>query len=164
MAKAGSFVKIDGIDGESTDDKHAKWVELKDWGWGLTQTYTGSHSQRGGLTAAQASFHDVTFIKVVDSASAKLMLACANGSHIPKVTIDCVKATGTGGAQSYFKVDLSDCLISTYNASGGASDVATDTFAVNFAKIEVVYSQLDNKGGATGSVKAKYDLSVNKGE
>lgn len=163
MAKAGAFLKLEGIDGESTDDKHIKWMEIESTSFGLNQSFTGSHSARGGLTAAQASFQDVQFSKAIDLASAKLLLACASGQHIAKATLDFVKATGTGGAQSYLKVDLSDVLVSNYHTSGSSSDIARDSFSLNFAKIEVVYSQLDMKGGAAGSNKAMYDLATNKG-
>ena len=32
------FLKIDGIEGESKDSKHAKEIDLLSWSWGASQT------------------------------------------------------------------------------------------------------------------------------
>ena len=45
------FLKIDGIEGESTDKKHAKEIDVDAWTWGESQT--GS-SERPEAAAARA--------------------------------------------------------------------------------------------------------------
>ena len=37
-----TFVKIEGIAGESTDDKHKDWIELLSFSHGMSQPVSGS--------------------------------------------------------------------------------------------------------------------------
>ncbi len=56
-----AFLKIDGIPGESTDDKHKDWIEILSFSHGLSQAATGSRSSGGAATAErcqpQGFFH-----------------------------------------------------------------------------------------------------------
>lgn len=42
------FMKIDGVDGESTDDAHKKWIELLSYSHGVSQPTSGA-SGTGGV-------------------------------------------------------------------------------------------------------------------
>jgi len=44
------FLKIDDIKGESVDDVHADEIDLKTWGWGMSQT----GSTHSGLVRVRA--------------------------------------------------------------------------------------------------------------
>jgi type VI secretion system secreted protein Hcp len=41
------FLKVDGIEGESQDEKHAKEIDVLSWSWGMSQSGT-SHMGGGG--------------------------------------------------------------------------------------------------------------------
>ena len=43
-----AFIKIDGIPGESTDDKHKDWMEISTFSWGASQPASGTASYAGG--------------------------------------------------------------------------------------------------------------------
>ena len=45
------FIKIDGIPGESSDEKYADWIEILSFGTGVRQTVSGTKSSAGGATA-----------------------------------------------------------------------------------------------------------------
>ena len=46
------FIKIDGIKGESADDKHKEEVDVLSWSWGMSQS--GSAHMGGGAGAGKA--------------------------------------------------------------------------------------------------------------
>jgi type VI secretion system secreted protein Hcp len=75
-----SFLKLDGIEGASTDSKHAKEIDVDAWSSGESQP--ASAHAGGGATAGKVSFRDLSFVKRIDKASPTLMLACATGKHI----------------------------------------------------------------------------------
>ena len=52
MATVDYFLKIDGIEGESRDDKHKDEIEIESFSWGETQT--GSFAVGGGGGAAKS--------------------------------------------------------------------------------------------------------------
>ena len=76
------FLKIEGIEGESHDDKHKNEIDLQSWSWGETQT--GTHSAGGGGGAGKVDMQDFHFVMAHNKASPKLMLACASGEHDPQ--------------------------------------------------------------------------------
>ena len=160
MAVVDYFLKIEGVDGESHDDKHKGEIDLESWSWG--ETNAGSHAGGGGGGAGKVSMHDFNFTMKMNKASPKLMLACANGEHFPKATLTCRKAGKE--QQEYFKVVMSDLLVSSYQTGGSAhADVVPiDQISLNFAKIEFEYKEQDNKGNLGAAIKTGYDLKANK--
>ena len=78
MAAVDYFLKIDGIDGESVDSKHAGAIEPLSFSWGLSQA--GSFATGGGAGAGKVQFQDFHFTSNTSKASPKLMLACASGA------------------------------------------------------------------------------------
>src|SRR5690242_4331556 len=82
MANVDFFLKNDGIDGESTDDKHKGTIDVDAWSWAEAQS---AHSQAGtGLGSGKAKMEPFQFTAKVGKHSPKLALACANGEHIKK--------------------------------------------------------------------------------
>lgn len=51
-----AFIEIDGIEGESTDDKHAGWIEMNNFSTGLQQKSSTTASSVGGASAERADF------------------------------------------------------------------------------------------------------------
>lgn len=155
------FVKIDGIEGESTDDKHQGWIEIQSFGTGHTQTVSRTASSVGGASAERADFHEFQFEKLLDKATPKLALACADGTHINKITVELCRA-GTDKVK-YMEFTLSDCIISEYLVSGDGEDAfPLERIGINYGKIQWAYTQQKRTGGgAAGQVAAGWDLEKN---
>src|SRR5438309_7879006 len=90
MATVDYFLKIDGVDGESTDDTHKKEIELESFSFGATNA--GSFSSGGGGGTGKVAMNDFHFVKKVDKASAKLFTACCTGEHFKDATLVCRRA------------------------------------------------------------------------
>jgi type VI secretion system secreted protein Hcp len=157
------FLKIGTIPGESTDDKHAEWMEIHSFNMGVSQHSQGSRSDGGGASGGRADFQNFVITKNVDKASPKLMLSCAKGEHIAAVTIELCRATGD--KTKFLEHKLTDVLISNVSLSGAHHDnLPAESVAFNFGKIETTYFATDhNTGKAKGQVAASWDLTKNKG-
>ena len=154
MAAVDYYLKIDGIEGESTSRKGE--IDLESWSWGETQS--GTHTGGGGGGAGKVQMQDFHFVMKMNKASPKLMLACAGGDHIKEGTLLCQKA---GGKQEpYLKIKFSDLLISSYQTGGSAHGdvVPTDQISFNFSKIEIEYKEQKADGTLGGAIPAGYDL------
>lgn len=160
MAAADYYLKIDGIEGESTDDKQKGTIDIESFSMGVTNA--GSHDARGGGGAGKASFQDMHFVSKISKASPKLMEACATGQHIKNAILISRKAGGT--QEEYLTYKLSDVMVSSYQAGGSANSdvVPTDQFSINFAKIEITYKEQKAEGALGGTVKSGYDIKANK--
>jgi type VI secretion system secreted protein Hcp len=160
MAAVDYFLKLEGIEGESQDQKHKGEIDLLTWSWGETQS--GTHASGGGGGAGKVSMQDFHFVMGVNKSSPKLLLACATGEHIKSALLTCRKAGKE--QQEYLKIKMSDCLISSYQTGGSGGDnvIPSDQISLNFAKIEYEYKEQKADGSLGGSVKAIYDLKANK--
>jgi type VI secretion system secreted protein Hcp len=159
MAAVDYFLKIDGIEGESTDAKHKGEIDVESWGWGATQSGTMQYGGGGG--AGKVAMQDFHFVMRHSKASPKLMLACASGEHIKKATLTCRKAGKD--QQEFLKIDFSDLLVSSFQTGGSANGIIpTDQVTLNFAKIEHEYKEQEATGGLKGPIKAGWDVKANK--
>ena len=162
MAAVDYFLKIDGIEGESTDSKHPKEIELESWSGGATNSGQSQTSGRSGGGTGRVTFQDFHFVKHTDKSSAKLMLACATGEHIPKAVLTCRKAGTTG--QVFMTVTMEHLLVSSFQTGGsGHSDIVpTDQISMNFTKIKIEYKEQKADGSLGGATKAGYDIKSQK--
>jgi type VI secretion system secreted protein Hcp len=160
MANVDYFLKVDGVDGESTDDKHKGEIELASWSVGGANS--GSFSSGGGGGTGKVAMQDFNFVKKTDKASAKLLTACCTGEHIKTVTLVCRKAGGD--QQEFLTVIMSPVLVSSYQTSGAAgSDVIPmEQVSFNFGKIEYKYKEQKPDGSLGGEVVGGWDVTTNK--
>ena len=158
-----AFLKIDGIEGESSDKTHKGEIEIESFSWGAANTGTGSVG--GGAGAGKVSFQDFHFTMPISKASPALMQACATGKHFPTATLTCRKA---GGSQvEFLKIKLADILVSSYS-NGGSNGVdikqdelpVVDQLSLNFVKIDFLYT-VDH---TAETAQAAFDLRENKGD
>jgi type VI secretion system secreted protein Hcp len=159
MASVDFFLELPDVEGESTDKKHGKKIELDSFSVSCAQSGTQSHGSGGG--AGKVRFQDLHITKKVDKASPKLLLACASGKHFPKATLYCRKA---GGEQEEFLIwHFKDVIVSSYQTGGhGHSEVLpVDQFSLNFGQIVMEYKTQDEKGKTGPGAKAGWDLKQN---
>lgn len=154
------LLEIEGIKGESQDHKHKGTIDVSSFSWGASQP-GGFHSGGGG-GAGKVSYSDISFTKGADKASPVLMEFCATGDHLKKAVLYVRKAGKE--AQEYYQVTLQDILISSFSNGGhsGGDSSVSETFSLNFAKIQFEYKEQDATGKLLGSSKGGYDLKAGK--
>lgn len=160
MAKVDYFLKVAGVDGESTDDKHKGEIELESWSFGGVNS--GSFSSGGGGGSGKVVLQDFHFVKKTDKASAKLLVACCTGEHIKTATLVCRKAGGD--QQEFLTIILSPILVSSYQSAGssGTDIIPMEQISLNFGKIEYKYKEQKPDGSLGGEVIGGWDVTTNK--
>ena len=160
--KPSMFLKIDGIDGESEDDDHEKWIDILSWSYGMSQA-ASSHIG-GGSSNAQASVQDVSVVKFVDKGTPAIMHCCLSGKHISKAELHCTKAGGDNKALEYIIIKMDDVIISSVSTGGsGGEDRLTENVSLNFAKFEYQFTVQTKEGGAGAKPKVTWDIRKGKG-
>jgi type VI secretion system secreted protein Hcp len=157
FAAVDYFLKIDGVDGESKDDKHKGEIDIESWSWGATQT--GSMAAGGGGGAGKVSMQDFSFTKSIDKSSPKLFEALATGKHLKEV-----KLTLRGSsAVEYLTITLTDVMVTSYSTGGSSSDDRPmESLSLNFAQIKMSYVEQDASGRAGAATEFGWDLKQNK--
>ena len=160
MAEVDYFLKIDGIQGESTSQKHKGEMDILAWNWSekLLDGHTGGSGAGAGKVQV-GPFHAVAHSSI---ASPKLFLACASGQHIQKAVLTVARQV-KGKAQDYLVWTLSDVLVISFQTGAEDQDaLPTDAFDLDFGKIEVEYKPIKADGSLGASVKAGWDVKTNK--
>jgi type VI secretion system secreted protein Hcp len=158
-----AFLKIEGIEGESTDDKFKNQIEILSYSHGLSQPTTASKSSVGGGTSGRCNHSDFSVVKELDKASPILAQKCCEGAHIPEVTLTLCRA---GGDKLPFMVYKMTSVVISNLSPGGKSDaesIPMEQVSFNYGKIEWTYTQQkrkDGKGG--GNTQGSWNLESNK--
>ena len=160
MANVDYFLKIEGVDGESTDDKHKGEIQLESYSFGATNS--GSFSSGGGGGSGKVALQDFHFVKKTDKASAKLFASCATGEHLKKATLVCRKAGKD--QQEFLTVVLSPVLVSSFQSGGahGSDVIPTEQISLAYGKIEFKYKEQKPDGSLGGEVIGGWDVTTNK--
>ena len=157
-----AYIKFDGVDGECLDKDHKGWSDLATFGQGLHQPgggATGATRRRGDVI-----LDDITCSKELDKASPKIAESICKGKVYPKVEIDVTASYTDAGRVTYYRYELTNVLVTSYNISGSgqAEDVPMEDFSLNFEEIKVTYTENDNAGKSKGNVE--YSWKVEEGE
>jgi type VI secretion system secreted protein Hcp len=154
------FLKIDGVEGESTDEGHKGEIEVLSWSWGVSNS--GARAIGSGAGAGKANFQDISITKFLDKASPQLFLATASGKHYPTATLMAAADADRDGKQDYYVIKLTDVIVSSFQQSGASGgDKPTESISLNFAKIEIEYMPQKPDGSLDAPVKAGWDLAKN---
>jgi type VI secretion system Hcp family effector len=98
---------------------------------------------------------------LLDKSSPKLAESVCNGKVFPKVEIHLKTATTDSSRETFYKYELKNVMVISYNVAGGSQDKPVESFALNFEEIKVTYTEMDSKGSKKGDVQ--YGWKVEEG-
>jgi type VI secretion system secreted protein Hcp len=150
------FLKIEGIEGDSTDAQHTNWINAVSFNIGVRNSVVAAG---GGGGAGKVQATDMRVFKFIDKASPQLFVAAARGDHIRSATLE-VRKSGPNPF-TFYKIVLNDVFISSVNDN--ASETAKngnllEAITLNWAKITWTIFTQDAAGQPTGSITHFFDL------
>ncbi|MCA9137529.1 MAG: type VI secretion system tube protein Hcp [Planctomycetales bacterium] len=153
------FLDIKGeIKGESQDKAHKDEIDVLAWSWGMSQS--GSFHVGGGGGAGKANFQDISVTKWIDSASAILMLYCANGDHFDSAKLTVRKAGKK--PMEYLLIEMKNVLVTSVSTGGsGGEDRLTENVSLNFREVKVSYKQQKLDGSAEAPKEFAWNIAEN---
>lgn len=124
------FVKIDGIEGESNDRSHGKWIEVIGFNHGAMQNIGAG---RATDVAGRGQFVPFIFTHLLDKATPKIQQFCMSGQKIAKVEFQVCRAIG-GAQVPVYEVKLENVKIAraeikTVAVEGTKTGSLLDTFS-----------------------------------
>ncbi len=156
------FLKLDGIDGESTDAKHKNEIEILSYHWGVSQqgSPTGAASSRA---AGRAAFDELRLAAHMQKSSPKLFLACASGKQI-KTGVLTVRKPGPKKFE-FLKLSFEGLIVSSFEQGAHEDEVGgvpLEEIGLRFGKIRIDYTQHSATGAAGGVTEAEWDLKTGR--
>jgi type VI secretion system secreted protein Hcp len=155
------YLQLDGIKGDSKDDKHKDWIAIQAFSHGITQAYGGASVAHGGHAGGRADFSDIVVTKRLDLSSPLLHLYCVEGKNIPKCVFELCRAAGD--KKIFMRVTLEDAIVSSIQSTGSITSddvVPTETINLRFKTIQWEYTPIDEKNQAGAAVKSGWDLAA----
>lgn len=158
-----TFLQIDSVQGESTDEKHKGWIELFSFSHGVAQSGAGAVSSAGARTAGKCDHQDFHITKRIDKSTPIMMKHLCNGKHFNQAVIEICK--NTGQKNCFMKYTFSHVLISSLNIGGGqGQESPSESVSFSYGKIKWEYFPIDpTTGQRGGAVPTEWDTLANKG-
>jgi len=155
---AGSlWLKIDGCEGEATDDGHQKEIDIQSYSFGVTHPVS---FRGGGLGGGEATVQDVSVSKMVDKSTPVLWKFCMNHKVLPEVLI--TQRKRGENPIDFIKIKLKNAVISSVSHGGHADSAGGETVTFAFEAWEKEYTPQDSAGKPQGAVTMKWDIKANK--
>lgn len=169
------FLKLDGIEGESTTKGHDKEIEVLSYDQSVAAALY-REGGGGGIGAGKATFSAVRIRKLLDSASIPIALACASGLHLASARISFRRPSPP---LDFYVVTLEDVIV-THAGQCASTDVQAplkfetlgksptgpaallEEVTLNFAAIRWEYRQMAPKGNALAPIAGGWDLNGNR--
>jgi type VI secretion system secreted protein Hcp len=136
-----TFLKIEGIKGESTVRDHKGEIDVVGFSFGASHPSTAASGGGGG--AGKVSISSFTITKKLDKSSPLLFKACATGEHIKKAQITLRKAGK--GQQDYLEFKFSDVVISSLQQGTSPKGTPQEQLTLNFKKAEESFLGTNHK-------------------
>lgn len=134
------FLHLGDIKGESTDSTHKDWIEVLSYSHGAAAPAASEAQQ-----SRSSGPGEIVITKPIDISSPKLYELCSSGKHIPKVTLDVMRARG----EKPESAEMSEVVISKISpgvsahdkTAGGKSEFPTESVSLNYGTIKWTYTQ-----------------------
>ncbi len=155
-----TFLKIEGVDGESTRDKFEKWIELYSFSWGASNPVTLGPGS-GGAGGGRVTVSSFNVMKKTDVASAVLFQYCCTGKHFPKAKVVLNKAGGDEKKPlDYITYEFEEVFVESIQWSGstGGDDSPTESVSFAFGKVNINYTPQTATGAPGTPVRGSWDV------
>jgi type VI secretion system secreted protein Hcp len=157
---AEMFLRLDGVKGESLDQKHHDEIEIKKWDWTTTCVVKWDLNQGG--QSSKVAITGITVEKICDKASVILYQCCVTGKHIPTARITCRKNDGDQKLE-YLLVDLTDIIVSKVAFAGdGNEQLLSETVELSFAEFKLHYLTQADTGDAAAHGASSFGFHIQK--
>ena len=159
------FIKIDGIKGDSTDDKHKDEIEVVAFSHRISQAAGGAHSAQGAHTGGRADHEDFVITKRLDTASPILAQYVCTGKNIQNIKLTLCRALGD--KTTFMTYTFKDSIVSSLASSGthaSADLIPEESMTIRYGAVQWEYTPTDPTGGGkTGAaIKAGWITIANK--
>jgi type VI secretion system secreted protein Hcp len=137
-----AFLQVPGIDGESVDAGHPRWITI----------------QAFGLSATTRLCKGITVLKGLDVASPLLGAAVVNGDVFAQVQLDLAKPGGKGSGAPFWSLTLKDVMLTSVTQNlDTALNTLTEQLTLQPTSIDMSYRPQKPDGSFDSPVVSSFD-------
>lgn len=146
------YLRIDGVQGESTEKDHAGWIELYSYAWGAQVT---TNAGAGGAATGRATVDAVVVTFRLGRMSPQLFNLVVNGRRAQSATLHGVRTRDR--PQKVVELEMANVTVTSYDSSAAAGDGATDSIALRFGSVTYSFWPQNEDGTVGAAVVAAWD-------
>jgi type VI secretion system secreted protein Hcp len=135
-----TFLKIEGIKGESTDKWHKDQISVDSFS-------LGAHSSGGGGGAGKTTIQSFTITKSIDKSSPLLFLGAASGKNYKEMVLSFERKAG-GTQHDYLKFTFDNVLISGVTDGTSQKEMPEEQVSFTFQKCKETFIPISSSGKA----------------
>jgi len=135
-----TFLKIEGIKGESTDKYHKDQISVDSFS-------LGAQSAGGGGGAGKTTIQSFKITKSIDKSSPLLFLGQASGKHYKEMALSFARKAGSR-EMDYLKFTFNNVLISAITDGTSAKQTPEEQVTFTFQKCKETFIPISSSGKA----------------
>ena len=142
------YMKLQGAEGDVTEQGHKNWIELLDARWSMSRTIRSAVGIGKNRESTSAYVSEVTVTKYIDAASKGV----ANLAFVGKANDTTIEFTRVDkGQEAVFRsIKLTDAIISGLSNQASGSERPVEVLTLNFTKIGITDKE-ETEDGSDGS-------------
>ena len=153
------FLRVDTIQGDSTDVGFVNQIHLLTWGWGLSNP-TDPVVIGTGAGAGKATRDDFVFVGRAGLQSPKLVGALNGSRVIPRILLSCVRPGGS--PFTYLTIEFDEAIISSYDITPDGQDgTPIEIVHVKYAKIIYKFIPQKPDGSVATPIATTWNYKTN---
>ncbi len=133
-----TFLKIEGIKGESTDKWHKDQISVDSFSM-------GAHSSGGGGGAGKTTIQSFTITKSIDKSSPLLFLGESSGKNYKEMVLSFERKAG-GKEADYLKFTFNNVMISAITDGTSQKQMPEEQVTFNFQKCKETFIPVSSSG------------------
>ena len=154
------FLRLDGVKGESADQRYRDWIVVTAVSWGH-QVPVATGPAGGGRAVSRPQFQPFTVSKFLDSTSPGLAQIAVEGRAIRQVFLDLVQGPGQ---PPFARLEMQDVVITSYAVEGaaGSPQRPVEKLSFMYGRINWGAFPIQTDGRPGGEVKSGWDVRTNQ--
>ena len=148
-AAVSAFLQAEGLEGESTNDKFPKAIDVLSWSWGVSN-----------LDGKKPFFTSFSIQKNLDRTSPTLMEYAATGQVIPRAKLRVIKLGGDDSPE-FLRYCFAGLRVMSIEQSGSSGDSISESMSFSYEYIVQRYQQQNEDGSLTAPVFGGFDIVKN---
>jgi type VI secretion system secreted protein Hcp len=127
------YLKLDGVDGNSKDSKHEKWIDIHNWSWGASSSV---NMYGGGKSGGSSQIEPVQFSCITSSVTPTLMKKLLEGTVIPTGTLEMTMRIDDAEEGTWLKVEFTNIMLASMSQSHDKNNPESyDNVSIVFEKV-----------------------------
>jgi type VI secretion system secreted protein Hcp len=151
------YMKYGEIEGDVTAEGHEGWIEVNSFQFGVGRGIGSPTGRKSDRETSSPSVSEITVTKSSDKTTPLLFQEALQGEGV-QVDLHFVR-TSAGTLEVFYEVTLTNTLVSGFSQSSGG-DNPSESLSLNFTKIEVKFTPINEDHSKGTPVPAGYDLST----